>query len=245
MTASLEYIIIIGLVKGNDFIATSDCVCVGQDYTYQCSVTGGELTVWSGSVIGVGCEIILFHNQYESPNGASGECNNGAVTGRSIEVVNNSYTSQLTIRVTANLNGRTIECLVDDGIVETTINSSTLFVTKGTAANLCDLACLILIYLIFLVPFSSPTNVRLIEASPTELIFNWVPPSVSCPYLTFYIEAENCGICQNSMILSNVTCSHFTLSTVCTLKVYSVVCGNFISSDPSNTVSANLSGLPI
>ena len=143
MTASLEYyndIIITGLVKGNDFIATSDCVCVGQDYTYQCSVTGGELTVWSGSVIDVGCEIILFHNQYESPNGASDVCNDGAVTGRSIEVVNNSYTSQLTVRVTANLDGRTTECLVDDGIKETTINSSTLFVTEGTAAYLCDLA---------------------------------------------------------------------------------------------------------
>lgn len=133
MSLSLEHrmLIIIGLIECNELVAISDCACVGQNYTYQCSVNGGDLTVWSGSVIEVGCEIILFHNQYESMSSASGVCNNGAVSGRSIEVVNSSYTSELTIRVSNNLDGRIVKCLVDDGIEETLINSSTLLITKG------------------------------------------------------------------------------------------------------------------
>ena len=92
----------------------------------------GDLTVWSGSVIEVGCEIVLYHNRYEIMSGASGECNNGAISGRSIEVINNSYTSQLTIQVSNDLDRRTVECSHDNGIEATLINSSTLLITKGT-----------------------------------------------------------------------------------------------------------------
>ena len=97
----------------------------------------------------------------------------------------------------------------------------------------------------YLAPLPPPTSVKLIEASPTELTFTWMPPSESCPFLTYNIEADNCGICQNSPAQSNVTCNNFTLSALCTLKVYSVVCGNLISTNSSNIVSANLSGLLI
>ena len=65
-------------------------------------------TVWSGSVIDVGCEIILFHSQYGRQAGAFDECNNGAVSGRSIGVVNGLYTSQLTIRVSNNFDRSTV-----------------------------------------------------------------------------------------------------------------------------------------
>ena len=117
----------------NELVATSDCACVGQSYTYQCSVNGelGDLTVWSGSVIEVGCEIVLYHNRYGSMSGTSGVCNNGAVSGRSIEVINSSYISQLTIRVSNGLDRRTVECSIDDGREEILINSSTLLITKG------------------------------------------------------------------------------------------------------------------
>ena len=132
----LEYqtVSIIGFTECSELVATSDCACVGQSYTYRCSVNGGsgDLTVWSGSVIEVGCEIVLYHNRYESMSGASGECNNGAVFGQSIEAINNSYTSQLTIQVNNDLDRRTVECSVDNGIDATLINSSTLLITKGT-----------------------------------------------------------------------------------------------------------------
>ena len=136
---SLEFlnVIVIGIIECNELIATSDCVCVGQSYTYQCTVNGGsmDLTVWSGSVIEAGCEIILFHNQYGSQTGASDECNNGAVSGRSIEAVNGSYTSRLTIRVSNDLDRRTVECLIDDGVEAISINASTLLITKGRPQN--------------------------------------------------------------------------------------------------------------
>jgi hypothetical protein len=96
-------------------------------------------------------------------------------------------------------------------------------------------------YYDFLAPLPSPTNTKLLEANPTELTFNWIPPSELCPFLTYNIEAENCGMCPNSTAQSNVTCTNFTLSTMCTLKVYSVVCGNFISTNPTVAL-ANLSG---
>ena len=64
-------------------------------------------------------------------SGTSGMCNNGAVSGRSIEVINSSYISQLTIRVSNGLDRRTVECSIDDGREEILINSSTLLITKG------------------------------------------------------------------------------------------------------------------
>ena len=97
------------------------------------------------------------------------------------------------------------------------------------------------IQIFFLAPLPSPRNIKLLEANPTELTFNWIPPSELCPFLTYNIEAENCGICPNSIAQPNVTCTNFTLSAMCTLKVYSVVCGNLISTNP-NVISANLSG---
>ena len=81
----------------NEFLATSDCICSGQNFTYECSVTGGLFTVWSGSVISQGCEITLLHAQFDS---STGICNNGAVVGQAVREENNCYTSQLVIQVT-------------------------------------------------------------------------------------------------------------------------------------------------
>ena len=92
-------------------------------------------------------------------------------------------------------------------------------------------------------PFSPPADVRLINAKPRELIFTWVPPSQYCPLLTYYIIAEDCGTCQNKSALMNTTCSNFTPSSVCTLSVHSVICGNLVSTNPSNVVTVNLKGL--
>ena len=86
-------------------------------------------------MISPGCEITLFHSQFGVPGAARAVCNFGAVVGYNIGVENNCYTSKLDISVSSGLNGRTVECIADDGVRETLINTSTLLITtsKNTA----------------------------------------------------------------------------------------------------------------
>lgn len=120
-----------GFAANSELFATADCICPGQNFTYECSVVGGRFTVWRGSVIEAGCEITLFHSQFDMPSGAFEICNNEAVIGRSIIRENECYTSQLTILVTTDLDGRTVECSVDDGRENTVINTTTLLLTTS------------------------------------------------------------------------------------------------------------------
>ena len=108
-------------------IDTPDCICPGQNVTYECTVVGGLLTVWGGSVMGTGCEITLFHGY----PGSYTICNNGAVVGRGVEVNNNCFTSQLTILLTPDLNQRTIQCSVDTGVEEFSIGRAQLLLITG------------------------------------------------------------------------------------------------------------------
>ena len=87
--------------------------------------------MWSGSIIQTGCEITLLHAQFES---STGICNNGAVIGLGVREENNCYTSQLTIQVTPDLDGRTVDCSVDygpQGGGVTVINTTTLLLSTG------------------------------------------------------------------------------------------------------------------
>ena len=121
-----------GFGARNELIATADCVCPGQNFTYECSVVDGQFTVWRGTVISPGCEITLFHSEFGVPGAARGVCNFGAVVGYNIGVENNCYTSKLDVSVSSGLNGRTVECILDDRVTETLINTSTLFITTST-----------------------------------------------------------------------------------------------------------------
>ena len=46
--------------------------------------------------------------------GTSGTCNNGAIVARILSVEGNNYTSQLSITVTPDTAGKTIECVHDN-----------------------------------------------------------------------------------------------------------------------------------
>jgi hypothetical protein len=63
-------------------------------------------------------EILLRHSNFQN---AIGECNNGAIRGYNIENDNNFFTSRLDVRLSADLQGRTISCSVDDGISSVTL----------------------------------------------------------------------------------------------------------------------------
>lgn len=89
-----------------------------------------------------------------------------------------------------------------------------------------------------------PNDVQLIAANASELVFNWSPPSGSFPLLTYQIDAKNCGTCQNLTTTNTTTCTDFSLPAMCTMKVYSVICGNLRSTMFDN-ITVNLRGIDL
>ena len=112
-----------GLASTNeDFHRITTCTCFGQNITYECTAVGGITTLWSGtafidSMNRSSCEINLRHNT--SPfTCAKGQCNRIFAIG--VEMVNNHFTSQLNVTLSAELVGKTVECSV------TTLNDAAL-----------------------------------------------------------------------------------------------------------------------
>ena len=95
---------------------------------------GGVITVWSGTAFN--CpdrnEITLRHNQFEN---AMGDCNDGAVVGYSVESTDNCFTSRLDVRLSADLQGRSVTCSVDDGSGVSLLGTSAVIVSTVTPAS--------------------------------------------------------------------------------------------------------------
>ena len=129
---------ITGFCASNELIATADCVCPGRNFTYECSIdnVNALFTVWRGTVISAGCEITLFHSDFGIPGAARAVCNSGAVVGYNIGVENNCYTSNLDILVSPGLDGRTVECIMDDGVTNTLIDTATLSITTSKSIEM-------------------------------------------------------------------------------------------------------------
>ena len=119
------------------FTAVNDCTCLGYNSVYECTVTGGIATVWKGTAFdcqSADNEVVLLHNTSSTLLTAE-TCNNGAITGRVIKVENRNYTSQLMVRVSAEMNGSTIVCAHDTGMDTPVINSTVVTVTKGEKSS--------------------------------------------------------------------------------------------------------------
>ena len=122
-------------------VVLSDCVCPGHELRLQCTVVGSGATVWRGTAFNCiyNChnDIFLRHSQFES--GISRECNNGRIIGRSINTTSDSdgvkYISQLIIQLDEKntLDGRTVECIYDDGLVTKVIGIH--YYTRGILLN--------------------------------------------------------------------------------------------------------------
>ena len=112
-------------------------------------------TVWSGTAFDCperGNEILLRHSQFES-GGAVGECNNGMIIGhfhnRTFDGLNSKYTSQLTIQLPSlnatnnTLEGKTVECIYDNGMMVTVIDTHTITYTSKinliNSSNCCNI----------------------------------------------------------------------------------------------------------
>ena len=99
-----------------------DCACPGYTLTFECTVMGGSGTIWRGTTFSCAesnDEIILLHSRF-GLIGAFGTCNNGTVMAQGIRAENDSYTSQLSIIVSSDVIGKSIECVYDD-YVNTTV----------------------------------------------------------------------------------------------------------------------------
>ena len=107
------------------------CTCPGKEVVFECAVSSDGATIWQGTAL-EGCtgqRIILRHSQFESGHSISQTCGaSRLVSGRATSIVNDSYTSQLTINVSQHLNGSTIECASDNG---RQVDSSQIFITTG------------------------------------------------------------------------------------------------------------------
>lgn len=79
-----------------------------------------------------GGEISLRHVDFLS---AIGECNSGAVIARGIKINNSRFTSQLTVRLSQGLIGRSVTCSVEDGPNLIEVGSGDLTVSTSKPYN--------------------------------------------------------------------------------------------------------------
>ena len=109
-------------------------MCPGEILILHCTVIGGPggTTIWNGTAFDCRSKgIILFHNSGLS--GTVGECNNGDIVGQRVSQRNNSYTSQLNVTVSRDMDGKTIMCTYDDGMSNiATVKLSKIVLIPGT-----------------------------------------------------------------------------------------------------------------
>ena len=89
--------------------------------------------MWTGTAFDCSNnEIIILHS---SPNtGVEIACNNGAIVGRLTRAEDNTYVSQLTVSVSAQMVGTNISCSHDLSNGTHLIGSSILTLTMGNAS---------------------------------------------------------------------------------------------------------------
>jgi hypothetical protein len=108
----------------------SSCICPGYEAVFECVVTGGGATVWNGTALDhcPNDKITLRHSEFIQSGWSINQSCDGVI-GRAVSVVNNSYTSQLTINVSQSLVGANVECA---NINRSHIGTKQILLTTGT-----------------------------------------------------------------------------------------------------------------
>ena len=105
-------------------------ICAGHQLIYECTAVGPGTTIWEGTAFRcAGGSILLSHNMFSS--GTTDVCNNGAIVGRSLSVVDTCYTSQLNITTDVTMNGETVQCVHNNRERDDTIGTSTINIITG------------------------------------------------------------------------------------------------------------------
>ena len=78
----------------------------------------GVATVWRGSVFNCMTnntnEMILLDSGNSRLEDSVSTCNNGAIFGQIVEIENSSYTSRLSVTISSDMAGKSIECATND-----------------------------------------------------------------------------------------------------------------------------------
>ena len=86
--------------------------------TYICTVVGGIITVWSGTAFDCPANNVILVNGQYSGGTAIGTCTSGAIIGNGTSVDTSGaepcYTSELSVTISANMDGQTVMCSRDD-----------------------------------------------------------------------------------------------------------------------------------
>ena len=128
-----QLIFILGNAAGFELLHEnnqSSCVCSGARLSLECTVSGGIGTVFHGDIFDcsrTSDEMVLLHSRFSLTGGASSSCNNGAIQGQSVGIVNSTvYISRLHIDVRNKFINRRIYCSRDDGLTTSLIGNLTL-----------------------------------------------------------------------------------------------------------------------
>ena len=173
-------------------------LCPGEVLTIECSIIGGGVTVWQGTVFNT-CDnqesFSLRHSQFQS--NFEKYCTNIALFARVIGVVNNSYVSELNVTVNLEMNNTTIECVHSYNITEILVRTINIIVISDMSQN---------------------PHPKLIRVSSGELTFNWNPNNKYCN--SYFIESHGCGICPNKTYHTHTTCKNVSsINNVCSFTV--------------------------
>lgn len=96
-----------------------DHVCYGQIITYKCTLCGGVATVWRGTAfqcVNAANRISLPHFDFASTRG---QCNSGEIMAFGVHSANGCYTSHANITMSRGVEGREVQCALDDGRIQT------------------------------------------------------------------------------------------------------------------------------
>ena len=82
-------------------------------------------------------EISLRHGEFMDRRHANGTCNGGDIFASITNNTGDRFTSQLIVNTSLDLNGKEVECAVDNGRDRIRINASTIAVTTGWCLVSC------------------------------------------------------------------------------------------------------------
>ena len=108
------------------------CICDGDELNFTCTAIGAGNTQWSGTAFNCpGNGFILRHERFTNPKGVTGECNDGAIVGRSVGAENGSFTSQIRFTFTPSFNNKTVSCTYNSNSAVEIIGTSLLTLAEG------------------------------------------------------------------------------------------------------------------
>ena len=236
-------------IISNEFTAINDCTCQGYDSVYECSVSGGIATIWKGTAfdcqLGAN-EIALLHNNFTLQRAET--CNNGNITGQSVRVQNGTFTSQLTVRVSDELNGSTIVCAYDTEGDTPVVGSTQLNIRTGECnIDIKEIYCAYAS--LYIEPFPPPTDIELVESNDTHLRLSWKKVSSNCSSIRYQIVASNCGECPHTTLTNEATCignyTQLRNNQQCSFAVKTVVCDDIAGAASSSVYVPPIEGILI